>query len=197
MAVTKINGNQISTSTSALITTLSFLNNNSVLQLPAGTTAQRPTGISYGTIRFNTTTDNVEVYKSDSDGQGTDGWGSVGGGGPAKGLDSFIRTNRNAITETITIGPSAGAQYSNGFTAGPIDINTGSVITVDSGGYWYVLGDYGDTAQNSAIGFNPDNPASNPTQILNQTPSAPDGAYWYNVGSGPFLAYTDMTNGGW
>ena len=48
MALSKISGNQISTSTEAIITTLSFLNTNSVFRLPAGTAAQRPTGVSVG-----------------------------------------------------------------------------------------------------------------------------------------------------
>lgn len=139
MALTQINGNQISTSTQALISQLSFLNANSVLQLPIGTSAQRPTGVSYGTIRFNTTIDNVEVYKSDSDGQGTDGWGSIGGGGPAKGLDSLIRTNRNTITENITIGPSQGVQYANGMSAGPITIANGYTVIVDTNGAWSIV----------------------------------------------------------
>lgn len=139
MAITKINGNQISTSTSALITTLSFVNTNSVFQLPTGTTGQRPTGVSYGTIRFNTTTDSVEVYRSDSDGQGTDGWGSVGGAGPSKGLDSLIRTNRNTINENIIIGPSQGAQYANGMSAGPITIGSGWTVTIDTGGSWSIV----------------------------------------------------------
>ena len=58
MAISRVSGNQISTSTEAIITTLSFLNTNSVFRVPAGTQAQRPTGISVGTIRFNTDTDN-------------------------------------------------------------------------------------------------------------------------------------------
>jgi hypothetical protein len=139
MALTQINGNQISTSTQALISQLSFLNANSVLQLPVGTSFQRPAGVSYGTIRFNTTIDNVEVYKSDSDGQGTDGWGQIGGGGPAKGLDSLIRTNRNSVTENITIGPSQGVQYANGMSAGPITIANGYTVTVDTGGSWSIV----------------------------------------------------------
>ena len=73
MALTKISGNQIADSTSAIITTLSFLNTGSVFRLPAGTTAQRPTGISVGTMRFNTTLDAAEVYKAD-DGTGSAGW---------------------------------------------------------------------------------------------------------------------------
>ena len=46
MAVKRISGNQIADSTQAIITTLSFLNTNSVFRLPAGTTGQRPTGVS-------------------------------------------------------------------------------------------------------------------------------------------------------
>lgn len=139
MALTQINGNQISSSTAALITQLSFLNNNSILQLPVGTTQQRPTGVSFGTIRFNTTLDSVEVYKSDSDGQGTDGWGSVGGGGPSRGRDSVIRTNRNFINENVTVGPSQGEQFTNGMSAGPVTISPGFTVTVDTGGSWTVV----------------------------------------------------------
>ena len=139
MAVTKINGNQISNTTSAIISTLSFLNTNSVFQLPTGTTEQRPTGVTYGTMRFNTTLDNAEIYKSDSDGTGVDGWGAIGGGGPAKGIDSTIRTNRNTISENITVGPSAGIQYANGMSAGPITIANGFTVTVDTGGSWSIV----------------------------------------------------------
>jgi hypothetical protein len=138
MALTQINGNQISTSTQALITQLSFLNANSIFQLPIGTTAQRPSGVSFGTVRFNTTLDSVEVYKANSDGQGTNGWGSVGGGGPSQGRDSIIRTNRNFIDENITVGPSQGEQFTQGFSIGPITIQTG-IVTVDTDGLWMVL----------------------------------------------------------
>ena len=72
MAITKISGNQIADSTQAIITTLNFLNTNSVLRIPSGTTAQRPTGVSVGTLRFNTSLDSAEIYKAD------DGTGSAG-----------------------------------------------------------------------------------------------------------------------
>lgn len=139
MALTRISGNQISTTTSAIINTLSFANTTSILQLPIGTTAQRPTGVTYGTIRFNTTLDSVEVYKSDSDGQGTDGWGSVGGGGPSRGRDSIVRTNRNYINENLTIGPSQGEQYANGVSAGPVTIQNGYTVTIDTNGSWSIV----------------------------------------------------------
>ena len=53
MAVSRISGNQISTSTEAIITTLSFLNTNSVFRLPSGNIAQRPVGVVAGTLRYS------------------------------------------------------------------------------------------------------------------------------------------------
>ena len=137
MAISKISGNQFSTSTSAIITTLSFLNTNSVLKIPTGTTAQRPTGVSVGTMRFNSSTDAAEIYKAD-DGTGSAGWASVSGGGPSLGDKSVIRTNAATIAENITVGPTAGAEFANGMSAGPITINSGFTVTVESGGAWSI-----------------------------------------------------------
>ena len=137
MAISRISGNQISTSTSAIITTLSFLNTNSVLKIPTGTTAQRPTGVSVGTMRFNSSTDAAEIYKAD-DGTGSAGWASVSGGGPSLGDKSVIRTNAATIAENITVGPTAGAEFANGMSAGPITINSGFTVTVESGGAWSI-----------------------------------------------------------
>lgn len=138
MALTKISGNQINTATEAILTTLSFLNTNSVLRIPAGTTATRPTGVSVGTIRFNTDNDNAEIYKAD-DGTGNPGWGSISGGGPSIGSDSIIRTNPTTISENLTVGPSAGSEFANGMSAGPITIANGYTVTVESGGAWSVV----------------------------------------------------------
>ena len=137
MAISRVSGNQIATSTQAIITTLSFLNTNSVLRIPAGTQAQRPTGVSVGTLRFNTDLDSAEIYKAD-DGTGSAGWAPVAGGGPSLGTDSIIRTNANTIAENISVGPSAGAEFANGMSAGPITINSGFTVTVESGGAWSV-----------------------------------------------------------
>ncbi len=138
MAITKISGNQISQSTSAIITTLSFFSTNSVFRLPSGTTANRPTGISVGTMRFNTSLDSAEIYKAD-DGTGSAGWASVAGGGPSLGTDSIIRTNPTTISENITVGPSAGNEFANGMSAGPITVANGYTVTVESGGSWSVV----------------------------------------------------------
>lgn len=137
MALSKISGNQISTSTEAIITTLSFLNTNSVFRLPAGTTAQRPTGVSVGSMRFNTSEDAAEIYKAD-DGTGSAGWASVSGGGPSLGDKSIVRTNATTISENLTVGPTAGAEFANGMSAGPITIASGFTVTVESGGAWSV-----------------------------------------------------------
>ena len=138
MAITKISGNQISQSTSAIITTLSFLSTNSIFRLPAGTTGNRPTGVSVGTMRFNTSLDSAEIYKAD-DGTGSAGWSPVAGGGPSLGTDSIIRTNPTTISENITVGPSAGNEFANGMSAGPITVANGYTVTVESGGSWSVV----------------------------------------------------------
>jgi hypothetical protein len=148
MALQQINGNQISDLTDATITSLKFKNTNSVLQLPGGTTAQRPTGIAYGTLRFNTTEDKVECYVTNSDGQGTDGWTLVGAGGPHVGTKdtSYIRTNSASIDENITIGPVAngGAQYTNAGAYGPVEIASGYTLTIENGATFTVVGDQPD-----------------------------------------------------
>ena len=138
MAITRISGNQISDSTSAIITTLSFLSTNSVFRLPAGSTANRPTGVSVGTLRFNTSLDSAEIYKAD-DGTGSAGWSPVAGGGPSLGTDSIIRTNPTTISENITVGPTAGNEFANGMSAGPITVANGYTVTVESGGSWSVV----------------------------------------------------------
>tara|TARA_R100000005_G_scaffold36191_1_gene16765 strand:+ start:168 stop:590 length:423 start_codon:yes stop_codon:yes gene_type:complete len=140
MAITKISGNQIADSTAAIITTLSFLNQTSVFRLPAGTQANRPTGVSVGTLRFNTDIDAAEIYKAD-DGTGSAGWASVAGGGPSLGDDSIIRTNNDTISENITVGPSANGddKFTNGMSAGPIEIANGYTVTVESGASWSIV----------------------------------------------------------
>lgn len=138
MSVTRISGNQIATSTEAIITTLSFLNQNSKLVLPRGTTANRPTGVVTGTLRFNTDLDSAEIYVNDT-GQGSAGWTDVGGGGPSLGNNSVIRTNPNYIDQDITIGPSLGDEFRQGSSVGPITINQGITVTVENGARWYII----------------------------------------------------------
>mgnify|MGYP001397808650 FL=1 len=140
MAISRISGNQISTTTEAILTTLSFMNTNSVFKLPVGTTAQRPVGVTAGTLRYNSEIDNAEIYVNDI-GDGTAGWAPVAGGGPSIGEDSVIRCNPSTIAENLTVGPVANndAKYTNGFTAGPITIQSGYTVTIENNAAWSVI----------------------------------------------------------
>ena len=108
--------------------------------MPTGTQANSPTGVSVGTLRFNTDIDAAEIYKAD-DGTGSAGWASVAGGGPSLGDDSIIRTNNDTISENITVGPTANGddKFTNGMSAGPIEIANGYTVTVESGASWSIV----------------------------------------------------------
>jgi len=140
MAITKISGNQIATTTEAVLTALSFAAQTSVLRLPTGTTQNQPAGVSVGTIRFNTDLDAAEIYVTDN-GTGNPGWAPVSGGGPSLGTDSILRTNHDTISENITVGPVANgdAIYTNAMSAGPITIANGYTVTIESGASWSVV----------------------------------------------------------
>ena len=145
MTFTKISDNQIDTATNALLTSLSFLNGNSELQLPTGDSdadvGGRPQSPAVGTIRFNTSLDAAEIYVADADGQGNAGWTEVSGGGPSVGEDSVIRTNSDTISENLTVGPTANgdAKFTNGFSVGPILIDTGFTVTIEADAVWSIV----------------------------------------------------------
>lgn len=142
MAVTRISDNQIADTTSAIITTLSFLNADSVFKIPTGDTNDRPTGsISLGTMRFNTDEDLIEIYVADSDNQGNAGWKAVDKGAGGLGTYSFIRGNPRIITEDLEIpDPAVDPTYQNAFTKGPIiTIDTGYSVIVPSGVVWSIF----------------------------------------------------------
>ena len=54
-------------------------------------------------------------------------------GGPSLGTNSVIRTNSKVIAENITF------SNQNGMTIGPITVNSGYTVTVDSGSTWVIL----------------------------------------------------------
>jgi len=138
MAITRISDNQIADTTNAVLDSLSFLDTESILSLPAGPEDDRPDAPPFGTLRFNSDIDNAEIYVSDT-GSGSAGWAAVAGGGPSLGADSVIRTNSNTIEEDITVGPSVDAKFTNGMSAGPITIANGWTVTVESGGAWSIV----------------------------------------------------------
>merc|ERR1711981_1505936 len=93
-----------------------------------------------GTLVYNSTEDAAQMWKADSG--GSPGWASVGGGGPSIGENSIIRTNGPTISENLSVGPTAnaGAEFTNGFSAGPITIGNGYTVTIENGATWNILG---------------------------------------------------------
>ena len=93
------------------------------IELPTGSTAQRPGSPAAGMFRYNSTTAEFEGY--------TTTWGSIGGGASAGGA---IYENTDDITANYTI--TAG---SNGMSVGPMTIAAGITVTVPSGQRWVIL----------------------------------------------------------
>ena len=137
---TKIIGNQIDATTRAIMEALQVTEQ---INLPAlNQAAVDALGTpAYGTLVYNTTEDMAQIYKAYA-AQGVPGWDDVGGGGPSVGEDSIIRTNGTTINETLTVGPSAngGVEFTNGFSAGPIQVANGNTVTVENGAQWFILG---------------------------------------------------------
>lgn len=93
------------------------------LEIPSGTTAQRPGTAAAGMFRYNTTTGEFEGY--------TSAWGSIGGGASAGGV---IYENDTTITSNYTLSTNK-----NGMSVGPITIDNGVSVTVPDGQKWVVL----------------------------------------------------------
>jgi hypothetical protein len=125
------------------------------VELPTGTTAQRPTANVAGTIRFNNTTNVTEIYTGSSwqaiaggysasylviaggagGGAGTAGSSGAGGGGGAGGLISGTTTLTPNFLYTITVGAGgAGGSANNQGTNGVNSLISSIVSTIGGGG---------------------------------------------------------------
>lgn len=93
--------------------------------IPAGTTAQRPTGAA-GSFRFNASLGKFEGHNGTA-------WGSVGGGATGGGADAVFVENDQVVTTSYTITAGKNAQ-----TAGPITVNSGVTVTVPTGSRWVI-----------------------------------------------------------
>jgi len=144
MALTKINGNQISTTTDALITSLSFLNSNSIFQLPSGDTSSRPVGINFGAMRYNSTIDRAEIYTANGTATGVPGWVAVGAETGLDGGNAFIRTNGTTSSKNVTVGPTANAdqKYTFGILVGEITISNNITVTIETGASLSIIGEF-------------------------------------------------------
>jgi hypothetical protein len=104
-----------------------LLTGTGVLDLPVGTTAERPGSPNSGMIRFNTTLTQFEGYNGTA-------WSSVGGGATGGGADTVFFENSQTVTTNYTLSTNK-----NAVTAGPITINSGVTVTVPSGASWVVV----------------------------------------------------------
>lgn len=90
--------------------------------LPAGTTAQRPSVLSLGQFRYNTTLSKWEGYDGSS-------WGSIGGSGTGGGTDIAFFEGDSFISTSFEIGSTF---YTSGVT---VTIASPAVFTLNNHGY--------------------------------------------------------------
>jgi hypothetical protein len=95
---------------------------NGAVPLPTGTELERPTPEA-GMLRFNTDTGSFEGY------DGTE-WGAIGGG---TAISPFSE-NLDVVSENYTI-----VTGRNALSVGPMTINDGITVTVDSGQRWVII----------------------------------------------------------
>jgi len=104
-----------------------LLSGTGVLDLPSGTTGERPGSPNNGMIRYNTTLGTFEGYKAGS-------WGAIGGGATGGGADDVFYENGQTVTTNYTLTTSK-----NAMSAGPITINSGVTVTIPSGQTWVIV----------------------------------------------------------
>ena len=102
------------------------INGNAYVDIPAGTTAQRPGTANTGMLRFNTNFNRYEGYDGSS-------WGSLGGAS-GNGGDSVFYENDTNVTSSYTI-----TTGKNAMSAGPITINNSATVTIPNGTTWTVV----------------------------------------------------------
>ena len=103
-------------------------NYTTALQIPVGTTAQRPGSPSTGDFRFNSTTTSAEIYNGSEFTALGGGAGATGGGND----EVFFESDTNVTTDyTITSGKNA-------HTVSPV-IDSGVTVTVPSGSLLVIL----------------------------------------------------------
>ena len=104
-----------------------ILGTTTALELPDGTTGQRPGSPVNGMIRYNTTLSTFEGYKNAA-------WGAIGGGATGGGSDDVFYENGQTVTTNYTL-----TTNKNAMTAGPCTINSGVTVTIPSGSSWVVV----------------------------------------------------------
>ena len=103
------------------------LSGTGFLDLPVGTTAERPGSPTSGMVRFNTSLVTFEGYDGTA-------WGAIGGGATGGGADEVFFENGQTVTVNYTLSTDK-----NAVTAGPVTINSGITVTIPSGASWVVV----------------------------------------------------------
>jgi hypothetical protein len=104
-----------------------ILGTTTALELPDGTTGERPGTPANGMIRYNTTLGTFEGYKAGA-------WGAIGGGATGGSSDDVFYENGQTVTTSYTLTTSK-----NALSAGPITINSGATVTIPSGQSWSIV----------------------------------------------------------
>jgi hypothetical protein len=102
------------------------ISSTSALQIPVGTTAQRPGSPSAGDLRFNSSTASAEIYNGTS-------FVAVGGGATGGGGDQWVVETDQTVTTDYTL-----TANKHGTTVSPT-INSGVTVTVPSGAILVIL----------------------------------------------------------
>ena len=98
------------------------------IDIPVGTTGQRPASPTSGNIRYNTTTNSLELYNGSE-------WEGTGGATGAAG-EKVIYENEKQIDSSYTITTDF-----NAMSAGPVTIADGVEVTIPTGSSWTIVGD--------------------------------------------------------
>lgn len=120
----------ISVSGSAGINTLSVtgeagFTTTTSIQIPSGTSAERPGTPTAGMIRYNTQNQQFEGYAT--------AWGGFGGASGNSGNAVFYENDTNVSSSyTITSGKNA-------MSAGPITLDASVIVTIPAGSTWTVV----------------------------------------------------------
>jgi len=120
----------ISVSGSAGINTLSVtgeagFTTTTSIQIPSGTSAERPGTPTAGMIRYNSENQQFEGYAT--------AWGGFGGASGNSGNAVFYENDTSVSSSyTITTGKNA-------MSAGPITLDASVVVTIPAGSVWTVV----------------------------------------------------------
>ena len=102
-------------------------NYDTSVQMPAGTTAQRPGSPTNGDFRYNSDDSSFEGYQGGS-------WGAVGRGATGPAGNAVFWENDQTVTDDYTI-----TNNKNAGSFGPIAVAAGKTVTVGAGEVWTVV----------------------------------------------------------